>query len=128
MEITQQEPIFVVDDDQGILESFDAMLGDDYQLVMISDGDQALEMLSRHHPRLLFLDLQIPGPDGLAVLAGILVVLLLAPLTATFHRSGSGLARGPNAHLVPRRVRGLPPPVAPVTRSPSRGPRRSWCR
>lgn len=70
MEFAQQ-PIFVVDDDQGILESFDAMLGDDYQLVMISDGDQALEMLSRHHPRLLFLDLQIPGPDGLAVLAGI---------------------------------------------------------
>lgn len=71
MEMTQHEPIFIVDDDQGILESFDAMLGDDYQLVMISDGDQALEMLSRHHPRLLFLDLQIPGPDGLAVLAGI---------------------------------------------------------
>ena len=27
--------IVVVDDDQGILESFDAMLGDDYPLVML---------------------------------------------------------------------------------------------
>ena len=32
------DPIFVVDDDQGILESFDAILGDDYQLVMIDNG------------------------------------------------------------------------------------------
>ena len=71
METLDQEPIFVVDDDLGILESFDAMLGDDYPLVMISDGDQALDLISRHHPRLLFLDLQIPGPDGLAVLARI---------------------------------------------------------
>ena len=71
MKNIKYEPIFVVDDDQGILESFEAMLGDDYQLVMISDGDRALEMLSRHHPRLLFLDLKIPGPDGLAVLADI---------------------------------------------------------
>ena len=70
MENTQR-PIFVVDDDQGILDSFDAMLGDDYQLVMICDGDRALEQLTREHPDLLFLDLQIPGPDGLEVLAGI---------------------------------------------------------
>lgn len=67
----KHEPIFVVDDDQGILESFEAMLGDDYQLIMISDGDQALEMLSRHHPRLVFLDLKMPGQDGLEVLMGI---------------------------------------------------------
>jgi DNA-binding NtrC family response regulator len=67
----EQDPIFIVDDDQGILESFDAMLGDEYQLMMVSDGDKALELLSRHHPRLVFLDLKIPGSDGLAVLAGI---------------------------------------------------------
>lgn len=67
----KQESIFVVDDDQGILESFDVMLGDDYKLVMANDGNLALQLLSRHTPDLLFLDLQIPGPDGLEVLAHI---------------------------------------------------------
>ncbi|HKJ64491.1 MAG TPA: response regulator [Desulfopila sp.] len=66
-----QEPIFIVDDDQGILESFDVMLGDDYKLVMASDGNLALQLLNRHKPDLLFLDLQIPGPDGLEVLTHI---------------------------------------------------------
>lgn len=69
MEQMNQDPIFIVDDDQGILESFDAMLGDDYPLMMVSDGNRALELLSRHHPRLVFLDLKMPGSDGLAVLA-----------------------------------------------------------
>ncbi len=49
-----RRPIFVVDDDQGILDSFDVMLGDDYKLVMVSDGDRALKLLSRHQPDLLF--------------------------------------------------------------------------
>lgn len=64
-----QEPIFIVDDDQGILESFDVMLGDEYKLVMANDGDLALKLLKSHKPDLLFLDLQIPGPNGLDVLA-----------------------------------------------------------
>ncbi len=67
----KEESIFVVDDDQGILESFDVMLGDDYKLVMANDGNLALQLLSRHTPDLVFLDLQIPGPDGLEVLAHI---------------------------------------------------------
>ena len=35
--------IVVVDDDQGILESFDAMLGDDYPLVTQDNGFEAIE-------------------------------------------------------------------------------------
>ncbi len=66
-----QEPIFVVDDDQGILDSFDVMLGDDYELMMANDGNIALELLDNHKFGLLFLDLQIPGPNGLEVLAHI---------------------------------------------------------
>ena len=65
------DPIFVVDDDQGILESFDAILGDDYQLVMIDNGLDAIEMIADQAPRLIFLDLKIPGQNGLEVLASI---------------------------------------------------------
>ena len=65
------DPIFVVDDDLGILESFDAILGDDYPLVMIDNGHEAVEKIADQAPRLLFLDLKIPGPNGIEVLASI---------------------------------------------------------
>ena len=63
-----KEPIFVVDDDQGILESFEAMLGDDYPLVMTDNVLDALDLLREHKPRLLFLDLKIPRLNGFHVL------------------------------------------------------------
>lgn len=63
-----KESIAVVDDDQGILDSFDAILGDDYLLFMVNNGTEALELLSKQNPRLLFLDIKIPRPNGLEVL------------------------------------------------------------
>ena len=47
--------IVVVDDDLGILESFDAMLGDDYSLVTLDNGVEAIEYVKSHKPRLVFL-------------------------------------------------------------------------
>ena len=63
-----EKPIFVVDDDQGILDSFEAMLGDDYPLVMVNNVPDALELLEEYKPRLLFLDLKIPNQNGFHVL------------------------------------------------------------
>lgn len=63
-----QNGIFVVDDDQGILDSFDVMLGEDYPLTMVSSGDEALKLLSYQNPRLLFLDIKMPGLNGLELL------------------------------------------------------------
>jgi two-component system response regulator (stage 0 sporulation protein F) len=60
--------IVVVDDDQGILESFDAMLGDDYSLVTINNGFAAIEYVKSHKPRLVFLDIKMPGMNGMDVL------------------------------------------------------------
>jgi DNA-binding NtrC family response regulator len=71
MEHNEKTPIFIVDDDQGILDSFDAMLGDDYQLIMVNNGTEALELIDKNKPRLLFLDIKMPKPDGLEVLAKI---------------------------------------------------------
>lgn len=60
--------IVVVDDDQGILESFDAMLGDDYPLVMLNNGFEAIEYVKSHNPKLIFLDIKMPGMNGIEVL------------------------------------------------------------
>jgi len=63
-----EESIVVVDDDQGILDSFDVMLGDDYALTMVDDGNKVLQLLHQRSPRLLFLDIKMPGMNGLEIL------------------------------------------------------------
>jgi DNA-binding NtrC family response regulator len=64
----KEESIVVVDDDQGILDSFDAMLGDDYALTMLNSSNDALQLLRRQSPRLLFLDIKMPGMNGIELL------------------------------------------------------------
>ncbi len=68
MDARSTETVFVLDDDQGILESFEAMLGDDYALTMLNDGVNALKLISEREPRLLFLDIKMPGISGIEIL------------------------------------------------------------
>jgi DNA-binding NtrC family response regulator len=63
-----RQSIFVVDDDQGILDSFDAMLGDDYPLTLMDSGTKVLQVIAEKNPELLFLDIKMPGINGLEVL------------------------------------------------------------
>jgi DNA-binding NtrC family response regulator len=63
-----QDTILVVDDDQGILDSFDAMLGEDYPLTMVNNGPEAMQLLGHRNPRLLFLDIKMPGMNGVDLL------------------------------------------------------------
>ncbi|MHC1729738.1 MAG: response regulator [Syntrophobacteraceae bacterium] len=63
-----EDTIFVVDDDQGILDSFDAVFGDDYPLVLLDNGTKALKVISKENPKLLFLDIKMPGISGLEIL------------------------------------------------------------
>lgn len=71
METVKRESIFVVDDDQGILDSFDAMLGDDYNLHMVNNGVDALKYLDQYQPYLMFLDLKMPRMNGLELLKNV---------------------------------------------------------
>jgi|WetSurSiteA1Bulk_404760.scaffolds.fasta_scaffold34640_2 CheY-like chemotaxis protein len=60
--------ILVVDDDQGILDSFDVLLGDRYTLVKADNGYEALRILEKDPPPLMFLDIRMPGLDGIDIL------------------------------------------------------------
>ena len=66
--LDHQTPIVVVDDDQGILDSFEVLLGDDYALIMTDNGTDAIRLLKTLNPRLMFLDLKIPQICGMDVL------------------------------------------------------------
>ena len=68
MELTG-ETILVVDDDpyiQKALEDRLASLG--YGVLVSADGMEALELIERHSPQLVLLDIEIPGMKGIDVL------------------------------------------------------------
>ena len=60
--------ILVVDDDQGILDSFEVLLGDRYNLIKAENGYKALQILEADPPQLMFLDIKMPGLNGIDIL------------------------------------------------------------
>ncbi len=63
--------ILVVDDEPGILESFRMILKDDYNVLTVTDGAKALEILRNETVNLVILDIMLPGMSGLEVLGEI---------------------------------------------------------
>ncbi|NWF94286.1 MAG: response regulator [Syntrophaceae bacterium] len=60
--------ILIVDDDQGILDSFEVLLGDRYHLIKAENGFDAIRILETDPPHLMFLDIRMPGLDGIEIL------------------------------------------------------------
>ena len=50
--------VLVVDDDQGILDSFEVLLGEQYNLIKAENGYEALRILKDDPPQLMFLDIK----------------------------------------------------------------------
>lgn len=60
--------ILVVDDDRAVRESLRRSLEfNGYQVSLASDGEQALDMVVRHRPDAMVLDVMMPRLDGLEV-------------------------------------------------------------
>jgi len=63
------QTILTVDDDRIVRCSIKMFLEDhDYLMLEAENGQQALEMIQRHHPDLMLLDLRMPGLSGLEIL------------------------------------------------------------
>jgi DNA-binding response OmpR family regulator len=60
--------VLVVDDDAGVRESYQLILGEDHHVIAVSNGPAALEMARSHQIDVVLLDLLLPGLDGLEVL------------------------------------------------------------
>jgi len=61
--------ILVIDDEQGIRDLFiQALEEDDYEVLTVDNGEQGLEIIKNEKPNVTFLDLKLPGIDGLEVL------------------------------------------------------------
>ena len=60
--------ILVVEDEPMVAEVVERYLSrDGYGVVVVADGDAALDAVDRHQPDLIVLDLMLPGLDGLEV-------------------------------------------------------------
>ncbi len=60
------EPILIVDDNAANLKLARVLLsGEGYEVRTAADAEQALELLESFRPRLILMDLQLPGMDGL---------------------------------------------------------------
>jgi two-component system, NtrC family, response regulator len=60
--------ILVVDDDHGLRESFRLILEDEFEVLDVPDGQQALDIVRSCQVDLVLLDIRLPGMDGLEVL------------------------------------------------------------
>ncbi len=60
--------VLVVDDDAGLRESLRLILEDEYEVLDVPDGAQALEVVRSFQVDLVLLDIRLPGMDGIAVL------------------------------------------------------------
>ncbi len=60
--------ILVVDDDDGLRESFRLILDDEYEVVDVSSGQQALEVVRAAQVDVVLLDIRLPEMDGIEVL------------------------------------------------------------
>jgi DNA-binding response OmpR family regulator len=60
--------VLLADDDPSLLRLISTTLGtDDFELLLATDGEQALETARRQHPDLLLLDVNMPRLDGFEV-------------------------------------------------------------
>lgn len=60
------EPILIVDDNPVNLKLIRVLLaGEGYDVRTAADAEEALAALKDFHPRLILMDLQLPGMDGL---------------------------------------------------------------
>jgi len=60
--------LLVVDDSIGIIESMDMLFCDDFEVLSASSVTEALNILSKIKPDIIFLDYLMPGLNGIQLL------------------------------------------------------------
>ena len=60
--------ILIVDDELSIRESIRMILKNEYEVLMAGNGSTALKTIKEQKPDLVFLDIIMPGEDGIEIL------------------------------------------------------------
>lgn len=71
MDIKKARPnrkILVVDDDQAVRKMLSLLFETDFEVLLASSGEEGLRLVASEKPRLMLLDMVMPGIGGLEVL------------------------------------------------------------
>lgn len=60
--------ILICDDEEGVRESLNLILGEEYALDFVDNGNEALQYLSKANPDLVIMDIKMPKKNGLEAL------------------------------------------------------------
>ena len=60
--------ILVCDDTAGVRESLKLILGKQYTLAYVTNGEEAVQYVKAHHPKLIIMDIKMPKMGGLDAL------------------------------------------------------------
>lgn len=60
--------ILICDDEEGVRESLNLILGADYNLAFAANGGEALNYLKKHNVDLVIMDIKMPQKNGLETL------------------------------------------------------------
>ncbi|MFA5008763.1 MAG: response regulator [Candidatus Omnitrophota bacterium] len=60
--------ILICDDEEGVRESLNLILGEEYNLDFASNGNEALQYLTKANPDLIIMDIKMPQKNGLETL------------------------------------------------------------
>ena len=64
----EKKTILIVDDNEALVDALGVLLEDDYEVIPATDACQALKVLNRIEPSLIFLDCFMPGFNGVQLL------------------------------------------------------------
>ena len=64
----KRQTIMIVDDDEGIRDTLEAILRQQYNIIKVGDGETALRTIAEKEINVILLDIRLPGIDGLEVL------------------------------------------------------------
>ncbi|MDK2971158.1 MAG: hypothetical protein PWP23_913 [Candidatus Sumerlaeota bacterium] len=85
-----QQTILVVDDEPDFITGFRRVLArDDLEILSAQSGEEALALVRQRRPDVIFMDLRMPGLDGLATLKRLremdsrLIIILMTAYTTT---------------------------------------------
>lgn len=66
--MNKRPTILVVDDENGVRQSFNMVLKDDYHVLLASNGEEAMEIFKKNRIDLILMDIRLPDTDGISLL------------------------------------------------------------
>jgi len=67
-DMDKKATILVVDDEEGVRQSFNMVLKDEYKVLLAGTGEEAVDIFTKNSIDLILLDIRLPDIDGLSLL------------------------------------------------------------